>query len=63
MRSHLLTVRGQVGNQMSAEGGEALKFSLHKRRPEKLIELLGYAEGSAVVGQWEFKVFPNFPVF
>lgn len=27
------------------------------------IELLGYAEGSAVVGQWEFKVFPNFPVF
>lgn len=64
MRSSLLTVRGQVGNQMSAEGGEVLKSASHKRRQEKANRTARLRWGlSCIVGQWEFKVFPNFPVF
>lgn len=55
--------RGEWIDQMSAKG-EAFRSSLHRAGDQRrAAESLGCAEGSAVVGQCAFKVFPNFPVF
>lgn len=60
-RSHLLRVRGRWKCLLKAK---KLNVSLHRGGDQrKAEESLDCAEGSAVVGQCEFEVFPNFPVF